>query len=167
MLRPARFVDVPRLVEMLADAHGKSRYAGKVNVDAGYARKLLAQLVQRHGHTNHGGSCVFVVEGGDGAVCGLVVGILERVYMIGDQLAANDLFLVVNKNAPISAMKQLIGAYLDWADNNQNVAEINLSWTNALATGERMSKLYKRLNFTKCGEVFCRRSEPVALEMAA
>ncbi len=165
MIRPARMVDVFAIVELLTGAHSRSRYAGAVAVDEAVARKTLAQFIQRHGGAYAGASCVFVSESGEGVIHSLVVGVLDRVYFIGDQLVAQDVFLVAAPDAPARASLALIDAYLGWASANPNVYEIQLSWTDALPSGERMPAIYERRGFSMCGGIY--RRENIAEAAAA
>ena len=48
-LRAARFADAPELAKILAERQEDSRYAGVVEVDQAYARKLIANAIGRHG----------------------------------------------------------------------------------------------------------------------
>ena len=131
MLRPARFSDAFRLVEILEETRSKSRYAGHVNIDAERARKTIAGFIQRHGGVHDGGTCVFVVEDAEGVIQSFCVGSLYRVYLVGDQLVAQDMYLICTDAAPPGSRRKLINAYLDWAESNPNVFEINLSWSDA------------------------------------
>lgn len=147
-------VDVPALAALLAQSHAASRYAGEVGVDQAAARRLLAQFVQRHGGTHDGSSFVAVVEDGKGVICGFVAGVLDRVYHIGEKLAANDVFLVATPNAPATTTRRLLNGYLTWANSVPDCAEVRLSWTDALPSGERMGDLYERMGFRECGRIY-------------
>lgn len=155
MIRPARMGDVFRLVELLVQAHDSSRYAGKVAVDQPAARRTLAQFIQRNGGTHEGGTMVAVVED-DGAVQGFVAGLLDRVYHIGDKLAANDVFLVAAPDAPATTVRRLLAAYVTWANGVPDCVEVMLSHTDALASGERMGAIYERMGFVQCGAIYRR-----------
>ena len=163
-IRAARFVDIPALVDMLVEQQAKSIYAGRVSVDREHTRRLLAAMTQRHGHTNDGGTCVFVVTDGISEVCGFVVGVLGRVYHIGVELMAQDAFLVVTPKAPKNAVIQLIDAYVGWAETSPKVREIQLSHSAAIAGSERIATLYRRKGFTPFGHSY--RREIVAVENA-
>ena len=156
-IRPARSVDVFALVEMLEEQHARSRYVGQVGIDAKYARSLLAQAIQRHGGTHAGGALVNVItQTGGEVICGFCVGVLDRVYQIGDRLVAQDAFLVVRNGAPPLASAKLLSHYIQWAASNPAVFEITLSHTDALPEGERIGALYERLGFQKCGALYRR-----------
>lgn len=153
MIRAARFMDVIRLAELLAQSHEATRYAD-LAFDAAAARKLLAQFVQRHGGTHDGATCLFVLENGEGVICGFVAGAMDRVYHVGEKLAANDVFLIAAPDAPPTTARRLLAAYIDWAQRAPDCVEIRLSWTDALPTGERMGPIYQRMGFRKCGEIY-------------
>lgn len=161
MIRAARHVDVWQLVDLLVAAQARSIYAGRCDVDQLVARKTLAAMIQRHGGTHEGGTCVFVAENDKQEVCGFCVGALDRVYHIGDKLVAQDVFLVVEPIAPRGARNALIDAYVEWAAGNPAVIEINLSWTDVVpGTGERMGAVYQRKGFTRCGAIYRRDTAP-------
>ena len=161
MLRPARFVDVPRLVEMLVEQCAQAKiYAGHVEVDEAYARRLLAQFVQRHGGIHDGATCLFVVESGKGVIESFCAGVFTRVYEIGTLLCAKDAFLVATKHAEPRDFLYLIDAYIAWAETSEKCFEINLSRTNILPTGARMDKVFIRKGFEPCGRI-SRKLRPV------
>lgn len=152
-LRSARMIDTPRLVELLKEQHAASRYADTVNVDEAYAKRLIAQFIQRNGGSHDGGTIVAVVEE-EGVIVGFVAGILDRVYSIGDQLVANDVFLVATEGAPAMTARRLLAAYITWAERVPNCAHIKLSWTDVLPSGERMDEVYQRMGFRRAGGIY-------------
>lgn len=164
-MRAARTTDVFALVDLLAQQHTRSRYAGSVEVDAPHARKLLAQAIQRNGGTNDGATLVNVVEDGAGEIAAFFVGMLSRVYFVGDMLCAQDMFLVARDDAPALATRRLLSAYFQWAGANPLVHEINLSHTDVLPEGKRIGPLYERMGFVRCGAIYRRGN--VSKEIAA
>lgn len=153
-VRAARHVDVPAMVALLVEKQAQSIYAGRVDVDEQYTRKLFGQLVQRNGGVHTGATCVCVYESDDGKIVAFAAGALDRVYMIGKGLVAQDLFLVAGDDAPADAAKKLLKTYVDWAEANPFVVEINLSYTDVLPTGERMGPMYERSGFVQCGKMY-------------
>lgn len=151
MIRPAAMSDLPRLHALLREQHENSKFHPDVGIDEPTMRSILLHGVQRHGGTNNGSSCLFVEEHKN-AVEGFVFGILNRVYHIGDRLAANDMFLVCTEKARTNAVNQLIDAYTEWAFENPKVSRIMLSWTDAIGTdGNKIEALYKRKGFSPVG----------------
>ena len=161
-MRPARTIEAFALVELLREQHARSRYAGLVEIDPTYARRMLSQAIQRNGHTHDGGALVNVIEGEDGSIVAFMVGVLNRVYHIGTALCAQDMFLVASDRAPATASRRLLKAYIDWAAANPRVLEIILSHTDALPEGERMGQVYERLGFQRCGGIY--RRDRVAIQ---
>lgn len=167
MIRAAKFVDVPRIVELLVEMQAASKYRDISEVDERAAHALVAHCVQRNGHTTDGGALVQVVEV-SGTVEGFMIGVLGRVYHIGKKLNADDAFLHCTKRAPKSAMNRLFQAYLDWAMSNPRVATIKASWTDALPGAARMGGFYTKKGFSRVGEIFERvATAPAEMELAA
>lgn len=167
MMRPARFIDTPRIVELLVEQHQSSRYAAVTDVDVDYTKRMVGQMIQRHGGIHDGATCCYVIENDEGIVEAFIFGMLDRVYEIGTALVAWDKFLVCSPRAPSTAMMRLLNGYLEWADNNPKVIEIGGSWTDVLPTGERMDSVFTRKGFTRCGAIYRRASNTQAQGIAA
>lgn len=155
-LRPARFVDVPALVDLLVEQHPRSIYRDICEVDTGYARKLLAQMVQRHGHVHNGGACVFVDEDADSTILAFVAGQLSPVYHIGTRLMAQDVFLVAHPDSPGRSLLRLVHAYDGWALANPKVVEVYLSHLDTFPESSRMDPIFQHLGYERCGAIFRR-----------
>lgn len=166
-IRPARMIEAFALVELLREQYVRSRYVGVTELDPTFARRLLAQAIQRHGQTTDGGTLVNVIEGEDGAIAAFMVGVLNRIYHVGTDLCAQDMFLVAGEGAPALAAPKLLSAYIQWAGGNPRVREINLSHTDALPEGERMGPLYERIGFTRCGGIYRRDTLALSTKEAA
>lgn len=166
MIRPAKPSDTMRLVDMLEEQQARSRYAGIVNVDRDYARKIVAAAIQRNGGIYSGSACVLVDEVDD-TVEAFIIGVLDRVYSIGDRLSAKDMFLVATDRAGALATMRLLGGYIAWASHNPNVYEIELSHTDALPEGERMGAIYERMGFVRGGTMYRRTNDAGEARAAA
>jgi L-amino acid N-acyltransferase YncA len=156
MIRPAKYGDVPRIVDLLKEMHAASKYAGHVGVDHKSAHDLITQCVRRHAGQHEGATLVFVVER-DGQVEGFMVGMLDRIYHIGDRLTANDLYLHTTKAAPPGSARGLFRRYMKWAADNPKVYEIASSWSDAIPGAQKVGRMYQALGFEKCGEMFIKR----------
>lgn len=153
MIRAAKFSDIPRIVDLLHEMHAASKYAGKVDVSRKAAHALMQQCVTRHGGLHEGGALVMVAEH-DGQVEGFIVGMLDRVYHIGDRLASNDVYLYVTEAASKLDVRRLLDAYVEWAAGNPKVFEIRLSWTDTMEGAEKIGDLYKKMGFRRCGAIY-------------
>lgn len=155
MIRPAKNVDIPRLVELVQEMWKKSSYVDVVEIDEVATHRLFAQFIQRNNFTNDGGTLVMVSEK-NGKVEGFFVGLLDRVYHVSKQLMAVDVFLYLTDEAPRIDANNLIDAYLSWATHNPKVVEVKASWTDAIVGADRIEKLYGRKGFRKCGAIYQR-----------
>jgi len=160
MIRRATFSDIPRMVELLCEAHAASKFAARVGVSRKAAHTLLQQAVTRNGGTNDGGTIVLVAEHA-GVLEGLFVGVLNRVYFIGDKLEANDMYLFVTPSAGRADASKMIDGYLEWADANPKVdrQDVKLSYTDALPGAARVGRLYAKKGFRRAGEIFERAAQ--------
>lgn len=153
--RPGRAIDAPAIVDILVERQPDTRYQGIAHVDTDYARKMFAQAAFRHGHTNEGGCWLEVAESERG-IEAFMLGLLSRVQLVGKKLVAQDALLIGRRDCAPSAMSRLIDGYIGWASSNPRVIDINLSWSDALPTGQRFGAVFKRKGFVLCGENYRR-----------
>ena len=99
-MRRARTTDVFAMVDLLVEQQARSRYMGEVQVDEPFTRKLLAQGIQRNGGSTDGSTIINVIEDDAGGIEAFMVGVLNRVYHIGNRLCAQDMFLVAREGSP-------------------------------------------------------------------
>lgn len=158
MIRAATMSDLPRLYELVLQMHAGSKYAARaIGVDESTAKSILMDGVRRHGG-DHNGATLLNVYPAEGQPEAFMLGILQRVYSIGNRLEAQDFWLYRGK-ASARAVSGLVDAYIKWADASPKVAEICLSWTDVIPEAAALGKLYDRKKFTKAGEIFKRASE--------
>lgn len=158
MIRPAKFGDIPRLAELLAEMHERSCYATVAAVDLRAAKALFVQAIQRHGSGTAGAMCAYVADSGS-RVEGFVIGLLDRLYHVGDQLMASDLFLYVSPNGDPRDFARLFDALDQWAAANPNVLECRLGITDAITPWQRTAQLYRRKGYRQSGAIYERRFE--------
>lgn len=151
MVRPARFGDIPRLVEIVEATHARSEYA-HVELDGKALRSMLMQLVQRAPRF----ACLFVFER-DGEVLGFVAGIVDRLYGISVAPIAQDLLLQVDERAPARAAGALVDAYTVWGREIPGVIEVQLGASSA--GWQRVGKLYGRKGYRQTGGIYTQRIE--------
>lgn len=153
MIRPAKFVDVPRIVELLVEMQQSGRYREIDEVDERAAHQLVAQAIQRHGGIHYGGAHVMVAEKNE-IVEGFIIGMLDRIYHIGTRLAANDVFLYVSPRGRAVDCLHLLRSYIDWAETCPKVRITKLSWTDALPDAEQIERVYNSMGFRRCGGIY-------------
>lgn len=155
-IRDARFVDIPSVTCLMAEAHQRSIYADTASFDPLEARQLFARALQRHGHTNNGGS-LFLVSETDSAVEGFIIGLLDSVYPCLDRLMATDLLFIMSERADAKDAKEMLKRMIAWAESNPKVIEVHFGVTGAIGDWQRTAKLYERLGLTQCGAMFHKR----------
>ena len=153
MIRKAKFGDIPRIVELLCEAHERSIYADTATMDTAEAKRLVMQCIQRHGHKTEGGCVVFVAET-QGAVQGFIIGTLTRHYHICRELAASDLFFYATPDSDPRAAPRLLDAMIEWAETNPKVIAITQGVTDVIDSECRASALYERRGFRRSGLMF-------------
>ena len=158
MIRPAKFGDIPRLAELLEQAHRRSKYANRTTVNIKEIKSLMMNAIQRHGLVSVGGSCVFVSEPND-MVDGFIAGMLDRVYHIGDKLSASDFFFYVAPDGSWDSASGLADAYIEWAQNIKDVIVIQLAATDVIQDYQRTAALYRRKGFAQTGVIYERRTD--------
>lgn len=153
MIRRAEFGDVPRLVEILSAAHARSPYNGIVNIDIKEAKALLVNSIQRHGGQRIGSTFVEVAER-YGTVEGFIVGLLQRVYHIGDRLTASDLFWIGTSAIHPRDAARLMKRMIAWAEACPGVVEIQCGATDAAADSKRTGQLLLHMGLTPFGGIY-------------
>ena len=158
MIRAAKFGDIPRLAELLEQAHQRSKYRDRTTVNVKEIKSLMVNAIQRHGLVSVGGACVFV-SAYDGQADGFIGGMLDRVYHIGDKLSASDFFFYVAPDGSPESAGGLADAYIEWAQGIKDVIVIQLAATDVIQDYERTAALYRRKGFTQTGVIYERRTD--------
>lgn len=151
LIRRGRFQDIPRLVELMSDAHARSIYD-----DQPVDMKLFKELVFEG--LRSGNQEIFIAEI-DGRAEGFLLGLTDRLYHICRNRYATDLFFIVS-DAGRGAAPGLIDAFCAWAKKQPRVVEIWLGVTTAISDPERVGKLYRRKGFAISGNIYQQRIEP-------
>lgn len=139
MIRDMKFADIPAVVRLLLEAHERSVYVGKADMDVGELKRLLGQGIGRHGHLSTGGCWVQVADN-DG-IDGLIYGTLHRVCAIYNKLYAIDLFWLTNDHAQISDDMALLQGFLKWAKSSPHVIEVQSGQTLVIGDREKQRRL--------------------------
>lgn len=140
----------------MIESHQRSIYAETATFDKDEAKQMLARALQRHGHTNNGGSLVLVSEKG-GVVEGFIIGVLDSVYPCLKELRVTDLLFIQSERAEPKDAIGMLKRLDAWASENPKVIEVFLGVTSAIGDYQRTSKLYERLGYSQCGALFQKR----------
>lgn len=152
-VRAAKFIDIPAISEILEAGHGRSIYKDNGTFDEIQTKQLIARQLQRHGHTNYGGTLCLVSEH-EGIVKGFIIGLIDMVYPVLAERMVTDLLFVFAEDAPPRDAVTMVKRLIAWAKSAPKVIEIHLGVTDAIGDWERVGRLYKRLGFTQSGAMF-------------
>lgn len=155
MIRNAKFADIPGIVTLFRDGFRRSHYAldGRCNLDEAELKRLMVQAVQRHG-ARHGGATWVQIAETDGAITGVILGTLARVYSVFDRLMATDLFWLVSDQCnPADAVKLMKGM-IDWARSCPDVVEIKCGTTAIIQDPAAAGKILERLGLKPYGGIY-------------
>lgn len=157
MIRPAKHVDIPRLVEILVEAHGRSVYAERpgIEVDVPHTKSLLVNAIQRHGQKIIGGTYVAVAEKNE-RVEGFILGGLERIQCIGTALYATDLMWICTPQVDARDPARLLEAMIGWAESVPKCREIIEGATRVVGDYARVEKMLKRRGFSQFGVIYAK-----------
>lgn len=154
MIRPAKFSDIPAILSLMAEGYQRSKYRDIDTIDRREANALLMNAVQRHGLRREGGSCVFVSDGVDGFITGLV----DRLYHVGTKLVAQDVFFYVRPGAAPQIAPGLLSAYVEWASSIRDVVVIRNGITDLISDPEKIEQFYRAAGFERCGVMMERKT---------
>lgn len=159
-IRGARFSDIPRLLELMAEGHRRSRYAQVCAMSRDAAKQLLMGALQRTEVKGPGGTLVHVAEAGS-TVEGFIIGVTDRVYHVGEALSATDLLFYVSARAGRLDFVRLFEAFEAWALANPRVIEIRPGITDIVDgdAAAKLGSLYERRGYQRCGAIYQRSVE--------
>jgi GNAT superfamily N-acetyltransferase len=146
VIRPANHIDIMRLFELADEMHARSVYATRCTMDREIFRRLCCQAISNHGKDK----CLFVADH-DGVVGGFIMGIKDRVYGIGKELYATDLFFYVSEDAHPRSASKLLDAFIEWGEAQKDVVELFMGVSGAIGDFERIQKIYERKGFQADG----------------
>ena len=152
MIRAGKFGDIPRLVEIMQEAHAASPYADICEVDVKEAKRTLMGCLQRHGG-NHEGSTFVAVAEKDGRVEGYIIGILQRFYTVTDKLEATDLQWFCTKKVSARDPIKLVKAMHKWAQKSPDVVAVFQANIDLWVDHAAVTRALEGIGMKKCGDI--------------
>lgn len=148
-VRDAEFSDVAIILELLEEGKEAGSYRD-YHIDMNVAKQLIFGTLQRTKVKGDGGTCVFVWD--DDGVQGVLIGVTERIYHIGKEFRATDIFFYITQsyNDP-DAFRSLLKEFERWAWSNSRVRKIDLGVTNVFGDPERLARIYERFGYNRSG----------------
>ncbi len=119
-IRRAKFADIPAVLDLMEAAHAESTLAGLGAINLPVAKKVLQNVLAKHGAVEDGGTFAAVADNG---VCieGAFIGLLQRYYFVTDILEATDLFWYARPGAHPRTGARLLRAWM------QHVSRLNVA----------------------------------------
>ena len=146
-IRFATLADIPALVEIGRKFHAATRFALY-----DYNTEQLAQSLRSVIHAGQNGKgthCFFVSEDSGGAICGVLIGCMER-HFFSHQLVASVMHYDVLPDRRMSgAGLKLLSAFRKWAEN-RGAFELSVG-VNSGVEIDKMDRFLKRLGFMPTG----------------
>lgn len=153
-LRVGKPADIRAVLEILDERFPESPYVDRSEIDKREVQAICMQAVQRHGLMSEGGM-FFAVAEHNGKVVGFILGVMQRINLIGKHLEATDILWVSRKGAPSLAATRLYRAFIGWAKSVPQVIEIKSGVSMASGRDHRAAgRLLKGLGFHPFGEFY-------------
>jgi len=153
MIRPAKFADIPRLVDLGRACMAAGRYKGTdLNTEA--AKSLLLGAIASHKETPEIGSVpVFVSEHGD--LTGMIIGSFQPAYLVLDEMVVSDLLWWVDREtaAPRDGI-ELLNALHEWADRFERPVRRVHTINDAVMNAQVLRRMFLRMGYRESGYVF-------------
>jgi hypothetical protein len=156
MIRPAKAVDIPAIMDLLKEGYRSCRFAGEGAPDEQYAKQFLHRCVMRHGGHGESGVGHFVAEH-DGRVIGHIIGHKNRIGEIGNKFFVSDSLFYVSPGASATAALGLVNAVETWAATDPRVLTIVFGCSDMIANPERTAALFERLGYRRMGFILEKR----------
>ena len=149
-IRVAKFGDIPAIVDLTVTILSVSRYAKFCKADPKRIRSVAMQAIQRHGGSTEGSSFVAVADNGS-KIEGLIIGVLQPLYLVFDVLEATDICWITRKGAHASTAGRLLKAMHKWAPPGSVIRQGN---TDIISDIELSGRLFERHGMKLCGHIY-------------
>lgn len=153
MIRRAKFSDIPAIFALMVEAYQRSKYRDRGTLDEKEAKAFLMRAMQRDGSRQEGGT-IFRVAEKDGAVTGFILGLLQRVYQVGTQLEAQQVYFYQTPGADPIATIELAVDFGKWAQAIPRVISVQQSATDIITEFPEAARLYEGLGYKQTGVIY-------------
>jgi glutathione synthase/RimK-type ligase-like ATP-grasp enzyme len=151
-IRKATFSDIPALARLMREAHARSRYQDVASFSEQRAKALLMNAIQRDGGQSEGSTFVAVSDAH--GIDAFVIGMLQSVYMLSDDLEATDLFWYAKEGAAATSAKRVLRAMHRWAASCPKVVMIRQANTDAIVSPELSGRLLTGQGMRLTGNIY-------------
>lgn len=154
MIRHATFGDIPGILRLLKLGHSRSTYRDEP-LDERELKQLLLNSIQRHGARQEGGCYVAVTER-DGAISGVILGVLQAAAPGLKVLEAVERYLIVDGSDRSIDANWLVEWFHVWAKSVPGVRMIRHSLADRTSGLPKswVEELLKSAGLKRAGIVF-------------
>ena len=148
LIRPARFVDIPRIKDLATGCWRRSRYADEPMSERRFREICVSSISEE-------AACLLVAEI-NGVVEGFLIGVTDWIYLFGKDRYATDAMLYVSHKGR-GAFPTLAQAFILWASRlpvKYRVKRVWLACTDAVSDPERTGKVYERMGLRRIGLIY-------------
>lgn len=154
IIRAARFVDTPKIVDLCNAALTESRYAAFASVDRDNAKRAITQSIGMQGPPDQlPRSRVTVADNGTSLV-GVFVGILAPLYDGLDVALATDLIWYVQRGTAGATGLRMMRDFHDWVGHYPGHVVLRHGVTDAINAPEAAGRVLKRAGFRQSGLIY-------------
>lgn len=153
-IRKATFGDIPALCGLMREAHKRSRYCALAGFSEQRAKARLMNAIQRDGGQHEGSTFVAVSEHGEKGIDALIIGLLQSIYELSDDLEATDYFWYAAPGASATSAKRLLRVMHKWAAACPKVVLIRQANTDAIVSPERSGRILTSQGMRLTGNIY-------------
>lgn len=153
-VRKAQYGDIPVLCALLRGAHERSRFRAMARFSEARTKSVLMNAIQRDGGTHEGSVFVAVSDRGNRDIDAFIIGILQSIYMLSDDLEATDLFWYAKEGADATSARRVLRAMHKWATSCPDVVLIRQANTDAIVARDLSGRLLERQGMRMTGSIY-------------
>ena len=152
MIRAATPSDIQGMVDVLRWGHQNSLYA-HLTFNEREAARIVMACISRHGKKNQAGTWVQVADK-EGEVVGLIVGVLNRVYEVAEEMVASDVWWLATPACGGRDRGGLMLSLRNWAQRPPKCHELAVVASDVMGTAAAAEHVLAHMGLEKCGGIW-------------
>lgn len=153
VIRPARFQDIPQLVDIAHTAQAASKYSHFATLDEVKLKLALVNVIQNSRLKGEGASYIAVSER-EGHIEGVIIAAAVNLYQIVEMRMVTDLLWYVPEGGSPKAAIGLLKSMHSWAATLDGPVIIQQYLTDAITDPGRSSNILERQGMQCVGLIY-------------
>ena len=153
-LRSAAFGDIPQILDMMLEAHKRSKYVDFAPINEARAKSFLMGNIQKQGGNREGSTFCAVVDRGNKQLEGFIIGALQSLYFVSDALEATDIYFYARTDAKASTAPRLMRSMHKWANKCEVPCVIRQANSDIITDHKKSGPLFERAGMRCVGFVY-------------